>query len=105
MRIAFATFSQEANSFCNVRVDLEILRGRTVKGEQMRKASDGAHTYLGGVYDEARARGVEIVFTRATSLSPSGPCYEDAAEECLSEILKELCAAYEEQPRESIFAC
>ena len=102
MRIAFATFSQEANSFCNVRVDLEILRGRTVKGEQMRKASDGAHTYLGGVYDEARERGVEIVFTRSTSLSPSGPCYEEAAEECLSEILKELCAAYEAEPYDGI---
>lgn len=102
MRIAFATFSQEANSFCNVRVDLELLRRCTVIGEEMRKASDGAHTYLGGVYDEARQRGVEIVFTRSTSLKPSGPCYEDAAEECLSEIAKELEKEYKKKPYDGI---
>ena len=102
MRIAFATFSQESNGFCNVRVDLEAMRKATVKGEEMRRASDGAHTYLGGIYDEARQRGVEIIFTRATSLKPSGPCYEDAAEECLSEIFRELCDEYEKQPYDGI---
>lgn len=102
MRIAFATFSQETNGFCNVLVDLEAMRKATVKGTEMRRASDSAHTYLGGVYDEARARGVEIVFTRSTSLKPSGPCHEDAAEECLSEILKELCNEYEKQPYDGI---
>lgn len=102
MRIAFATFSQETNSFCNVLVDLQNLRSNTVKGEAMRQASDGAHTYLGGVYDEAKARGVEIVFTQATSLKPSGPCHEDAAEECLHEILDCLCREYEKQPYDGI---
>ena len=102
MRIAFATFCQETNSFCNVLVSLEGMRAATVTGEAMRRASDGAHTYLGGVYDEARARGVEIVFTRATSLKPSGPCCEEAAEECLSEILRCLCREYEQQPYDGI---
>ena len=102
MRIAFATFSQETNGFCNVLVDLETMRKFTVKGEDMRRASDGAHTYLGGVYDEARERGVEIIFTRATSLKPSGPCHEDAAEECMSEILGCLCREYEQQPYDGI---
>lgn len=102
MRIAFATFSQETNGFCNVRVDLPALRAATVQGEAMRRASDGAHTYLGGVYDEARARGVELVFTRATSLKPSGPCYEDAAEECLEGILAYLCREYEKEPYDGI---
>lgn len=102
MRIAFATFSQETNGFCNVLVDLETLRQATVEGEAMRRASTNAHTYLGGVYDEARQRGVEIVFTRATSLKPSGPCHEDAAEECLSGILEQLCREYEKQPYDGI---
>ena len=102
MRIAFATFSQETNGFCNVLVDLETMRKFTVKGEDMRRASDGAHTYLGGVYDEARERGVEIVFTRSTSLKPSGPCHEDAAEECLNEILGCLCREYEKEPYDGI---
>lgn len=102
MRIAFATFSQETNGFCNVLVDLETMRQHTVKGDQMRRASDGAHTYLGGVYDEARERGVEIIFTRATSLKPSGPCHEEAAEECLNEILGCLCREYEKQPYDGI---
>ena len=102
MRFAFATFSQEANSFSNVRIDLETLRQATHAGEDMRRVSDGYHTYLGGVYDEARARGVEIVFTRATSLKPSGPCHEDAAEECLNGILDYLCLEYEKQPYDAI---
>ena len=102
MRIAFATFSQETNCFCNVLVDLETLRQATVEGEAMRRCSSGARTYLRGVYDEARERGVEIVFTRSTSLKPSGPCHEDAAEECMHGILEYLCREYEKQPYDGI---
>ena len=41
MRIAFATFIRETNSFCNIRVELEFLRKWTVKGEAKHRGGDG----------------------------------------------------------------
>lgn len=102
MRIAFATLSQETNSFCNVLVDRRLMESRTSEGAAMEAVSRGAHTYLGGVYDAANELGVEIVFTRSTSLSPSGPCLPEVIDFCRDRMVKLLQESYEEKPYDGI---
>ena len=102
MRFAIGGFAHETNTFGTILVTEAFLEKRKRRGERIITASRGVHSNLGGMIDECEARGIELVPTLLSGLSPSGPTEQAAFEAFLEELVDRLWNAHQEKPLDGI---
>jgi microcystin degradation protein MlrC len=94
MRFFVAMFAHETNTFSTIVTDRRQFEARDLRyGGEILEAYAGTGTCLGGMIDTARARGVTLVPSVATSASPAGRVAHDFYEEVETRILADLRAA------------
>lgn len=102
MRIAVGGFSHETNSFSNIPVTMDVLEKNTWEGSSFTEYFTGVESYEGGLIDEARELGVELVPTRMSVLYPSGASTREVFETSRDRLVELLAEAYEKQPYDGI---
>lgn len=92
-RIAIGEISHETNTFCPPTT-LAMFRERVwCRGGEILDRFAGVRTYLGGMIDEGRRRGVALVPIFAASTEPWGTITREAYDAMLGELLEGLRAA------------
>lgn len=102
MRIAIGGFCHETNFFSYVTVSQEEMKASTREGEALVKGCTGAHSYLGGFIDEAKAQDVEVVGTYFMGRKPSGPCDPKGVAYAHERLPQLLWEAYQREPYDGI---
>ncbi len=100
MRIAISGFFHETNWFGNLLVTPQVLANGTVSKETMIERSNSS--YPGGVIEEGRARGAELVPIERYAAIPSGRITKEAFEHARDTMVKQLCEAQAEKPLDAI---
>ena len=102
MRIAIGGFVHETNSFGSVPVTMEVLQEHTCETECFRQIYANTNSYVAGYQDAAKELGVELVYTRMSSMLPSGPCVKEGFELSRDRIVMLTKKAHEEKPLDGI---
>ena len=88
MRIAIGQLSHETNTMFGPPTPVEeFQRQEWHHGEEIVERNRGVRTYLGGMIDSAKERGVDLVPTFATTAHPSGTIQRTAFDRMLAELL------------------
>lgn len=102
MRIAIGGFVHETNSYGSVPVTMEVLEEHTCEGQRFAGVYQNSNSYVAGFQDAARELGVELVYTRMSSMLPSGPCVKEGFELSRDRIVMLTRQAHEEKPLDGI---
>ncbi|MHB8689366.1 MAG: M81 family metallopeptidase [Aggregatilineales bacterium] len=93
-RIAIGELSHETNCFAIGLTTIDDFNsGYHLNGQQIIRAHGGTRTYLGGMIDQASARGSIVLPTMAALAVPSGIIAESAFQTLLRELLRGIEAA------------
>lgn len=91
--IFLAEFSQETNAFCPLATGIPEFQGghdRVPAGDDLIDLYDGTNTVLGGMLEECRRRGWQVVPSIAAHAYPAGPLTHDCYESLRDRILDDL---------------
>lgn len=102
MRIAIGGFVHETNSFGSVPVTMELLEKCSYEEQVMEAAYKNSNSYVGGFLAAAKELDAEVVYTRISSMLPSGPCVKEGFELSLNRIVMLTKKAHEEKPLDGI---
>ena len=102
MRIAIGGFSHETNCFGPVPLTREAFE-RCIHGADVYfDWNTGVRTAGGGLIDEAKEQGAELVCTRIGSYNPCAPADQGAFEDYLKDLVQTLWASHCSQPLDGI---
>lgn len=100
MRIGIGGMSHETNTFSSVSTTREKFFLR--EGEYDIRVNTGVRTYTGGLVDEAKELGIDLVSSCSTVTTPSGLITRDALETIRDRIIFRLKELHAEQPLDGI---
>lgn len=91
MRIAIGQVIHETNTFSSERTTEELFRQwEWTEGDDIIQTHEGVKDYLGGMIDEGRALGVELVPTLSVAAQPSGIITAETWEKIKERLLDRL---------------
>ena len=102
MRIATGGYEHETNSFSSVPVTYEDMQRLKGYADTYFSNCSGVRNGNGGIIDEAKALGIELVPTVRGSTTPCGPTEKRAFEEVRDELTELLWQAHCQQPLDGI---
>ena len=100
MRIGFGGMSHETNTFSSVPTTYEMFPLR--EGEYGITSNTGVRTYTGGLIDEAKELGIDLVSACSTVTTPSGLITRHAIETIRDRIISRLQELHAEKPLDGI---
>ena len=102
MRIAAGGFEHETNTFSNILVTEEMLKSIYLEGEALLRSAEGVRTTMGGLLDECRARGIELVPAPRVDIGPCGVTEKAVYENFRDRFVEAVWAAHCEKPLDAI---
>ncbi len=106
MRIATGGYAHETNSFGSILVDRKYFQKNLHCGaESYFESYSGVRNSDGGVIDQAKELGIELIPTLRVTVMPCGPTVQDVFEEYRDELVETLWDAHCESPLDGIALC
>jgi microcystin degradation protein MlrC len=91
MRIAIGQVAHETNTFSKVRTTVDIFKGwEWDHGDQILGLHNGVEDYLGGMIEQCKMLGVEIVPTFSAFTGPSGMITKETYETLKNELITSI---------------
>lgn len=103
MRIGFGGIYHETNTFSAMHTTIDLFKKDSyTEGDATLQLHTGIRTYTGGLIDEAKALGIELVSALSTLKTPSGIITKDCLETLRDALVEKLKRLHDEQPLDGI---
>ena len=102
MRIIAGGLEHETNSFSNIYPDHDMVRRSTNGGEDYIRRNTGVRCTMGGLIDECRELGIQLLSANRAYLTPCGPTRKDAFEAYRDAFVEQVWQAHCEEPLDAI---
>ena len=102
MRIIVGGFEHETNCFSNICADSAQVAKNTRFGEHYIRSNTGIRCTAGGMIDECRELGIQLLAASRIYLTPCGPTRKEAFETFRDDFVERVWAAHCEEPLDAI---
>jgi microcystin degradation protein MlrC len=102
MRIIVGGFEHETNSFSNICADTAEVKRLTRAGENYIRSNMGIRCTMGGIIDECRELGIQLLAASRIYQTPCGPTRKEAFEAFRDEFIDLVWAAHCEEPLDAV---
>ena len=102
MRIIVGGFEHETNSFSNICADTADVKRMTRAGESYIRSNMGIRYTMGGIIDECRELGIQLLAASRIYQTPCGPTRKEAFEAFRDEFVELVWAAHYEEPLDAV---